>query len=86
MGDIARLRTESAWPARRGDPGGRGPGPAAGHPRGSHGRAPFRGGPRGPAIGSLPRAALGSFASKTKTNPIPPPCLPEEGERARRGG
>lgn len=85
MGDIARLRTESAWPAERGDPGTQA-GPAAGHLRGGHGRAPCPGRPRDPAIATLPRVALGSFASKTKTNPIPPPCLSEEGERARRGG
>lgn len=71
---------------KNGVPGGRGLGPTAGHPRGSQSRAPCPGGPQGPAIASLPRAALGSFASKTKTNPIPPPCLPEEGGRARRGG
>ncbi|XP_072794474.1 uncharacterized protein [Vicugna pacos] len=70
---------------REGIPASRGRGPAGRHPRGGHGRAPYPGGPRGPGIASLPRAALGSFASKTKTNPIPPPCLPEEGERARRG-
>lgn len=86
MRDIVRLRTESAWRARRGYPRAEAAGQPGGTLAGGHGRAPYPGGPRGPAIASLPRAALGSFASKTKTNPIPPPCLPEEGEQARRGG
>lgn len=37
-------------------------------------------------MASLPLRRSALFASKTKTNPIPPPCLSEEGERARRGG
>lgn len=89
MGDIARLRTESPGRKERvlgdgghaGRPGGRGgafAGVTAQRPaQADPGTLPWRASP-------LRRSAL--FASKTKTNPIPPPCLSEEGERARRGG
>lgn len=86
MGNIARLRTESAWQARRGYPGTEAAGRLRGTLAGVTAECPPQADPRAPAIASLPCAALGSFASKTKTNPIPPPCLPEEGERERRGG
>lgn len=77
---------ESAWPARRGYPGTEAAGRLQGTLAGVTVECPPQADPRAPAIASLPCAALGSFASKTKTNPIPPPCLPEEGERERRGG
>lgn len=70
--------------AKKWVPEGRDRAPAARHPHEGHSRVPCHADPWALPSPASPALLSGPLASKTKTNPRPPPCLPEEREGARR--